>query len=75
MLDQDTVKILADLSLTMFSKNFFGIYHGAISTKQDEHSFMINTRDAIFDRMDEKSSSRTSTFSKSRKNKKMGGCL
>ena len=55
MLDQDTVKILADLSLTMFSKNFFGIYHGAISTKQDEHSFMINTRDAIFDRMDEKS--------------------
>ena len=55
MLDQDTVKILADLSLTMFSKNFFGIYHGAISTKQDEHSFMINTRDAIFDIMDEKS--------------------
>ena len=55
MLDQDTEKILADLSLTMFSKNFFGIYHGAISTKQDEHSFMINTRDAIFDRMDEKS--------------------
>ena len=55
MLDQDTVKILADLSLTMFNKNFFGIYHGAISTKQDEYSFMINTRDAIFDRMDEKS--------------------
>ena len=55
MLDQDTVKILADLSLTMVSKNFFGIYHGAISTKQDEYSFMINTRDAIFDRMDEKS--------------------
>ena len=55
MLDQDTVKILADLSLTMFNKNFFGIYHGDISTKQDEYSFMINTRDAIFDRMDEKS--------------------
>jgi L-fuculose-phosphate aldolase len=55
MVDQDTVKILADLSLTMFSKNFFGIYHGAISAKQDEHSFMINTSDAIFDRMDEKS--------------------
>ena len=55
MVDQDTVKILADLSLTMFNKNFFGIYHGAISTKQDEYSFMINTRDAIFDRMDEKS--------------------
>jgi len=55
MVDQDTVKILADLSLTMFNKNFFGIYHGAISTKQDEHSFMINTSDAIFDRMNENS--------------------
>ena len=55
MVDKSTVKLLADLSLTMFRKNFFGIYHGAISTKQDEYSFMINTRDAIFDRMDEKS--------------------
>ncbi len=54
MINQDTVKVLANLSLTMFRKNFFGIYHGAISAKQDQYSFMINTRDAIFDEMDEK---------------------
>jgi len=39
----------------MFSKNFFGIYHGAISTKFDQYNFIINTSDAIFDKMDEKS--------------------
>jgi len=55
MVDKDTVKLLADLSLTMFSKNFFSIYHGAISTKLDQHNFIINTSDAIFDRMNEKS--------------------
>lgn len=55
MVNKDTVKLLSDLSLTMFSKNFFGIYHGAISTKLDQHNFIINTSDAIFDRMDEKS--------------------
>jgi L-fuculose-phosphate aldolase len=55
MVDKDTVKLLANLSLTMFRKNFFGIYHGAISAKQDQYSFMINTSDAIFDEMNEKS--------------------
>ncbi len=55
MIDKDTVKLLSDLSLTMFSKNLFGIYHGAISAKLDQYNFTINTSDAIFDKMDEKS--------------------
>jgi L-fuculose-phosphate aldolase len=55
MLDQETVKLLSDLSLSMFTKNFFGIYHGAISSKLDQNNFMINTKDAIFDKMDDKS--------------------
>jgi L-fuculose-phosphate aldolase len=55
MIDKDVVKLLSDLSLTMFSKNFFGIYHGAISAKLDQYNFTINTSDAIFDKMDEKS--------------------
>ena len=55
MVDKSTVKLLADLSLTMFRKNFFGIYHGSISAKIDQHDFMINTSDAIFDEMDENS--------------------
>jgi len=55
MIDKSTVKLLSDLSLTMFRKNFFGIYHGAISAKIDHNSFVINTADAIFDEMSEKS--------------------
>ena len=55
MIDKNTVKLLSDLSLTMFRKNFFGIYHGAISSKVDHNSFIINTSDAIFDEMCEKS--------------------
>lgn len=55
MIDHNTVKLLSDLSLTMFRKNFFGIYHGAISAKIDYSSFIINRSDAIFDEMSEKS--------------------
>lgn len=55
MVDVKTVKLLSDLSLTMFRKNFFGIYHGAISAKLDHNSFIINTSDAIFDEMAENS--------------------
>lgn len=51
MLDKATVNQLSDLSLTMFRKNFFGIYHGAISAKLDQESFLINKNDAIFDEM------------------------
>ncbi|QKJ23342.1 class II aldolase and adducin N-terminal domain-containing protein [Poseidonibacter lekithochrous] len=55
MVDKKTVKQLGDLSLTMFRKNFFGIYHGAISAKLDQENFLINTSDAIFDEMCENS--------------------
>lgn len=55
MINAETVKLLSDLSLTMFRKNFFGIYHGAISAKMDHNSFVINTADAIFDEMSSKS--------------------
>lgn len=49
------MELLSDLSLTMFRKNFFGIYHGAISSKLDQEHFLINTADAIFDEMNDKS--------------------
>lgn len=55
MVDKKTVKLLSNLSLTMFRKNFFGIYHGAISAKLDQENFVINTSDSIFDEMNEKS--------------------
>lgn len=55
MIDKSIVNTLSTISLAMFSKNFFGIYHGAISAKIDYKTFIINTRDAIFDKIDAKS--------------------
>ena len=55
MLNQDTVKLLSELSLSMFTKNFFGIFQGAISAKLDHKHFMINSKDAVFDNLDDKS--------------------
>ena len=54
MLNQDTVKLLSELSLSMFTKNFFGIFQGAISAKLDHEHFMINSKDAVFDNLDDK---------------------
>lgn len=54
MINQDTVKLLSELSLSMFTKNFFGIYQGAISAKLGSEHFMINTRDAVFDNLEMK---------------------
>ena len=55
MIDKHTVDLLANISLALFRKNFFGIYHGSISSKVDHDSFIINTKDAIFDEIGNKS--------------------
>jgi len=46
---------LSSLALSMFRKDFFGIYHGSISAKTESSRFVINTQDAIFDSLDENS--------------------
>ncbi len=48
-------KQLSTLALSMFRKDFFGIYHGSISAKTESNRFMINTREAVFDAIDESS--------------------
>lgn len=48
-------KQLASLSLSMFRKDFFGIYHGSLSAKMESNKFFINTREAVFDNIDESS--------------------
>lgn len=48
-------KRLATLSLSMFRKDFFGIYHGSISAKTESNRFIINTKEAVFDTIDETS--------------------
>ena len=46
---------LASLSLSMFRKDFFGIYQGSISAKVESNRFIINTKEAVFDAIDEHS--------------------
>ncbi|MBD3823266.1 MAG: class II aldolase/adducin family protein [Epsilonproteobacteria bacterium] len=44
---------LSRLALSMFRKDFFGIYHGSISAKTDSNRFLINTKEAVFDSLDD----------------------
>ena len=46
---KDLIEELIDVSLSMFRKNFFGIYHGSISAKIEEDIFIINKANTIFD--------------------------
>ena len=46
---------LSSLALSMFRKDFFGIYHGSISAKTESHRFLINTKEAVFDAIDDMS--------------------
>ena len=55
MIDKAVETHLSDISLALFRKNFFGIYHGSISKKTDHKHFVINTKEAIFDEIDQNS--------------------
>jgi len=44
---------LSTLALSMFRKDFFGIYHGSLSAKTESNRFIINTKEAVFDAIDE----------------------
>ncbi len=46
---------LSTLSLSMFRKDFFGIYHGSLSAKTQSNRFLINTKEAVFDALDDAS--------------------
>ncbi len=46
-------KKLSTLALSMFRKDFFGIYHGSISAKTESNRFIINTKEAVFDAIDD----------------------
>jgi len=47
------IKELKAASLSMFSKNFVGIFHGSLSAKVEEGKFIINGRDAVFDHLED----------------------
>lgn len=46
---QSSLVEMKNVSLSMFRKGFFGIFHGSISRKIDSNKFIINKKDAIFD--------------------------
>lgn len=48
-------KQLSSLALSMFRKDFFGIFHGSISAKTESNRFIINTKEAVFDAIDDTS--------------------
>jgi len=43
---------LSSLALSMFRKDFFGIFHGSLSAKTESNRFIINTKEAVFDALD-----------------------
>jgi len=49
MIEEYLANQLKEISLSMFRKNFFGIYHGSISARAEYNRFIINKKDAIFD--------------------------
>lgn len=48
-MDKHLLKELQHISNSMFSKNYFGLFHGSISAKTDIHAFVINKKDTILD--------------------------
>ncbi len=53
MVEKNVIEELIDVSLSMFRKNFLGIFHGSLSAKIEEDHFLINKRESIFDEMTE----------------------
>jgi L-fuculose-phosphate aldolase len=46
-------KKLSNLALSMFRKDFFGIYHGSLSAKTESNRFIINSKETVFDDLSE----------------------
>ena len=52
-MDAHLLKELQHISHSMFSKNYFGVFHGSISAKVDLSAFMINKKEVILDEVTE----------------------
>jgi len=52
-MENHLIKELRSASLSMFSKNFVGIFHGSISAKVEDGKFIINSRESVFDHLEE----------------------
>ena len=52
-MDKHIVDEIARVSHSLFEKNFFGVYHGSISARINTGAFVINTKEAILDNLNE----------------------
>jgi L-fuculose-1-phosphate aldolase len=48
---EHSINEIKTISLSMFRKNFFGVFHGSISTRVEKNQFIINKQNAIFDNL------------------------
>lgn len=55
MMDKHLIEEIQHVSLSLFHKNFFSLYHGSISARVSTSSFIINSKDTILDEITEDS--------------------
>ncbi|WP_295420970.1 class II aldolase and adducin N-terminal domain-containing protein [Sulfurovum sp.] len=54
-MDKHLIDDIKHVSLSLFNKNFFGVYHGSISARISSSSFLINSKETILDEVLEES--------------------
>jgi len=54
-MDNHLVDDIKHISLSLFNKNFFSVYHGSISARVSTSAFIINSKDTILDEVSEES--------------------
>lgn len=54
-MDKHLMEEIQHVSLSLFHKNFFSLYHGSISARVSANSFIINTKETILDEINENS--------------------
>jgi L-fuculose-phosphate aldolase len=52
-MEKAIVEKIQKIALSMYRKDFIGIFHGSISLKHASNRFIINKRNAIFDEIDD----------------------
>ncbi|SFV57384.1 hypothetical protein MNB_SV-8-942 [hydrothermal vent metagenome] len=54
-MDKHLIDDIKHISLSLFNKNFFGVYHGSISARMSRDSFIINSKETILNEVTEDS--------------------
>ena len=54
-MDKHLFDEIKHVSLSLFNKNFFGVYHGSISARVSSSGFIINSKNTILDEVTEES--------------------